>query len=279
MTLPIKSILEVASGYDSIVFDQWGVLHNGSEPYPKAISTLKSLSDFGVHIAVLSNSGKRTSENEYRIKSMGFDHKLIDLVMTSGEALWLDIKSRLIPERRFFFIEHTPKDAKLWSSGLDIKLCKDLDAADAIIIMGIPDFTTIEKWHDIFIKALKLDLKVYCSNPDLASPRSDNRITIAPGALAYFYKELGGNVVFYGKPHRPVFKAVEQSIDGSKLMMVGDSLEHDIAGAHDAGWDSVFVQGGLLKKHFAQGDSMENLDKLCKEHGVIPPTYQMEQLA
>ena len=279
MTRAIESILEVAKGYDAIILDQWGVLHDGSEPYPGAVKALDALRSAGARLAVLSNSGKRASENETRIAAMGFAPDLFDEIMTSGEALWLDVRSGRVPERRYFFVERAQGDADTWVGGLDVTICDVPEAAEAMLIMGLPENTAAEDWQDVLDHAMTANLTVYCSNPDRASPRSGNRNTLAPGALAHMHKENGGNVVFYGKPHRHVFDAVERSLGGSRLLMVGDSLEHDIAGAHGAGWDSVFVQGGLLREKFAVGNVSKTLAELCAMEGVPTPTYQIELLS
>ena len=279
MTRAIESILEVAKGYDAIILDQWGVLHDGSEPYPGAVKALDALRSAGARLAVLSNSGKRASENETRIAAMGFAPDLFDEIMTSGEALWLDVRSGRVPERRYFFVERAQGDADTWVGGLDVTICDVPEAAEAMLIMGLPENAAAEDWQDVLDHAMTANLTVYCSNPDRASPRSGNRNTLAPGALAHMHKENGGNVVFYGKPHRHVFDAVERSLGGSRLLMVGDSLEHDIAGAHGAGWDSVFVQGGLLREKFAVGNVSKTLAELCAMEGVPTPTYQIELLS
>ncbi len=279
MTRAIESIIEVATGYDAIILDQWGVLHDGSEPYPGAVTALEALRSAGARIAVLSNSGKRASENEARIAAMGFAPGLFDQVMTSGEALWLDVCSGRVPERRFFSVERAQGDAKSWADGLDVTICDLPEEAEAILVMGLPEGATAEEWQDVLHRAMTAKLTVYCSNPDRASPRSGDRNTLAPGALAHMHQENGGNVVFYGKPHRHVFEAVELSLGGSRFLMVGDSLEHDIAGAQGAGWDSVFVQGGLLRGNFTKGDASEILTGLCTVRAVPAPTYRMELLA
>ena len=279
MTRAIESILEVAKRYDAIILDQWGVLHDGSEPYPGAVTALEALRRAGARLAVLSNSGKRASENEARIAAMGFAPGLFDQIMTSGEALWQDVRSGRVPERNYFFVERAHGDANSWAGGLDVTICDVPETAEAILIMGLPENAAAEDWQDVLDHAMTAKLTVYCSNPDRASPRSGDRNTLAPGALAYMLKESGGNVVFYGKPHRHVFEAMERSLGGSRLLMVGDSLEHDIAGAHGAGWDSVFVQGGLLRENFTTGDAADTLAELCAVEGVPEPTYQMELLA
>ena len=43
MTLKIESILEISNKYDAIVFDQFGVLHDGKIPYFGSIECLNTL--------------------------------------------------------------------------------------------------------------------------------------------------------------------------------------------------------------------------------------------
>lgn len=277
MTRPIDSLIEIASDYDAIVFDQWGVLHDGTKPYPKAVRTLEALKNARVRMAVLSNSGKRSSPNTERIAGMGFAPQLFDTVMTSGEALWTDIQNGTVPERVFFPIEARPGDSKLWAQGLSIDLTADISQADAVLLMGLPDGSSLTAWQDQLDTARSHDLTVYCSNPDRKSPRKDG-VVISPGALAFAYQDMGGKTVFYGKPHRPVFSAVETALGAQKLLMVGDSLEHDIAGAHAAGWDSLLVQGGLYFQDFANSDAQTTLAALIETNGYKAPTYQIEMV-
>ncbi|WP_439142641.1 HAD hydrolase-like protein [Pseudooctadecabacter sp.] len=62
-------------------------------------------------------------------------------------------------------------------------------------------------------------------------------------------------MTFYGKPHTPVFRAVERSMNvvPDRLLMVGDSLEHDISGAAKAGWATLFGAAVLMLQRFRQG--------------------------
>lgn len=102
MTQRINTLADVARDYDAIVFDQWGVLHNGTAPYSGAIDCLANLANSGLTLAVLSNSGKRTGPNARRMADMGFAPSLFTQIMTSGEALWRDIDAGKVPQRHFF---------------------------------------------------------------------------------------------------------------------------------------------------------------------------------
>jgi ribonucleotide monophosphatase NagD (HAD superfamily) len=88
MTKIINRISEIFHKYDTIVFDQWGVLHDGRIPFEGTIECLNNLKKSNVKLALLSNSGKRSQPNAERIVKMGFSSTLFELIMTSGEALW-----------------------------------------------------------------------------------------------------------------------------------------------------------------------------------------------
>lgn len=277
MTQVIHTLASEASAYDAIVFDQWGVLHNGEAPYPHAVACIAALKAQGAVMAVLSNSGKRAAPNAARIAGMGFERAHFTQVMSSGEALWLDISRGLVEERCFFPIERAPGDARIWAEGLDLTLTDDIEAAEAVLLMGLPDGSILDDWQDRLAQIHRRDLTVFCTNPDKASPRGDEYV-ISPGVLAFAYKNMGGAVRFYGKPHAPIFDALQAELGTSRILMVGDSLEHDIAGAHHVGWDSVLIQGGLYARAFAEGEDDLVLAQLTQDKATAPPTYRMEQL-
>lgn len=279
MTRAIESLAEVAALYDAIVLDQWGVLHNGTAPYPGAVAALNSLHSHGTTLAVLSNSGKRSDANAQRIAKIGFSNDLFQRVMTSGEALWADVSSGAASMSKAYPIERSSGDAITWSEGLSLEIVDDIDAADAVLLMGLPDGTHLDDWGDVIRRILSKNLTIYCSNPDLASPREDGQAVVSPGALAGEYMIQGGSVVFYGKPHLPIFNALEAALGTQRLLMVGDSLDHDIAGANAAGWDSVLIQNGLYQADFAKGRPADVLGRLCTQKSVQPPTYTIGSLS
>jgi HAD superfamily hydrolase (TIGR01459 family) len=252
---PIDSILTVADRYDAIVFDQWGVLHNGSAPYPHAIHTIAQLIQLGKSLAVLSNSGKSAHVNSTRITNMGFAAGAFGAVMTSGEALKIDIAAgKLGAISTLYAITAKKGDAQDWAAGLPIRFADNLADADAVLLMGLPDGTHHKAERMALQDALSQNKTLICSNPDRTSPRADGKLVESPGALAHDYADVGGKVLYYGKPHRPVFDALSAQLSAAephRILMVGDSPEHDIAGAKEAGWHSLFIAGGI---HAAQDD-------------------------
>lgn len=278
---PIDSIRSVAARYDTIVFDQWGVLHNGSAPYPTAVETIRHLRDAGSNMAVLSNSGKSAQVNAARITAMGFDADAFDVVMTSGEALYRDFAGgALAALSGLYAITGAPGDAERWAQGLPLRFVSDVATADAVLIMGLPEDQNHSAAEAALAQARALGKPLLCSNPDRASPRADGVTVQSPGALAHAYKDAGGDVTFYGKPHAPIFSATFDLIKASsagRVLMVGDSPEHDIAGAHSAGWDSLFIHGGL---HAAHDSNARGADRPWGDlFGDVPlATYSLTHL-
>lgn len=277
----LESLSDVVSQFDAIVLDQWGVLHDGSTPYPMAVETLNSLKAGGARLAVLSNSGKRAAPNAERISEMGFDADLFDVVMTSGEALWQDVAKARVAHQSLFPITRAEGDAQVWAQGLNITLSETLDGADAILLMGLPDGSTAEDYSALLTDAKALELPIVCTNPDRASPRADGATVVSPGALAHTYQDNGCHVTFYGKPHMPVFRALETALNAPphRLLMVGDSLEHDIAGGDGAGWSTAFIRGGLHRAAFSGGAPIDDVVAQLAEAEKAPlPTFTLAQL-
>ncbi len=285
MTRAIDSLLDVAGDYDAIVLDQWGVLHDGTTPYPGAVTALEALQAHGLRLAVLSNSGKRALPNAARIAGMGFDKGLFEVVMTSGEALWQDIANGRIAYKRLCAITRDEGDAEVWAKGLDLIMTASPDAADAVLLMGLPDDDSPDSdpngAYAILDTTRCIGTPMLCTNPDRASPRAGGVTVTSPGALAHEYAQAGGEVAFYGKPHAAVFRAVELAlgIQQGRLLMVGDSLEHDIAGGHSAGWDTAFIRGGLHASAFAgSADVLATIAELARADDAPMPTFTLDQL-
>ena len=278
MTKKINSISEIVHEYDAIVFDQWGVLHDGKVSFEGAIECLNGLKKSNVKLAILSNSGKRSLSNADRISMMGFQSTIFETIMTSGEALWTDISSNIINEKKFFPIERDKGDAKLWAESLDVSFEDTVHSAQAILLMGLPDGDDLINWTDILEIALDLNLPLYCSNPDLLSPRPGGKLITAAGVLAHHYRECGGRVVFYGKPHEEIFKKLQNILNSKRILMVGDSLDHDILGGFSAGWDTLLVKCGIHAPEFVRNNDTITLKKIINLKKCKPPTYLIESV-
>ncbi|MFX6315291.1 hypothetical protein ABTF93_19950, partial [Acinetobacter baumannii] len=75
------------------------------------------------------------------------------------------------------------------------------------------------------------NLTFVCANPDIVVERGD-RLIYCAGAIAELYRDIGGEVIFYGKPHRPIYdRALELAAEKrgtstplDRVLAIGDSV-------------------------------------------------------
>ena len=72
------------------------------------------------------------------------------------------------------------------------------------------------------------------------------------GALARLYTEMGGESLYFGKPHPPIYDLARRrlaelgrDVEDSRILAIGDGVLTDIAGAMGEDIDSLFITGGL----------------------------------
>ena len=269
LTALIRSLGEVADRFDVAVLDQFGVLHDGRRPFPEVGRALEWLRREKKGVVVLSNSGKRADLNRARIRSLGIDLRRDDHVVTSGEACWRDLDrgmpvvSKINPQR-LLAISEKEEDAEAWANGnRGVKLVFDLRSADAVLLMGMPGEESVGNAENLLRQALAREIPLICSNPD-RSRYLDGRIAPATGSLADAFSKRGGRVLWYGKPFGAVFDAVCSlfpKVGRRRILMIGDSLEHDVVGARNAGLATAFVYGGI---HAAEFEKLTEDDSIAQ---------------
>lgn len=275
----VPGVSAFAQRYEAFIIDQWGVLHDGARPYPGAVETVAELRRAGKRVLLLSNSGRRVTQNRERLRSLGFAVEDFADVVTSGEATWQLMHRRPHAPwdrlgRRCYLLTHL-RDKEV-VRGLDLELVEDVSEAEFIFASGLEPEQRLEDLRPLAEAGVARGLPVICSNPDIVAV-SAGELANAPGAFARIYEELGGEVHFVGKPHAPIYEVCFEVLRGTPpdaIVAIGDSLEHDIRGAADAGIDSAFVTQGIHAAEFPPETSPEanerTLARLCREAGACP---------
>ncbi len=256
-----SNLAEIAARYQGFIIDQWGVLHDGGEPYPDALECLTSLRATGKRIVLLSNSGKRAAHNGARLLEMGFNPDLFDAIVTSGEACWQTLHDRSDPAIAAF-----GQRCYLWSrgddeahvEGLDIEVVTDAEEADFLYLAGVKDYAELASFVDVLEIGARRGLPLICANPDVIAIYPNGGRGMAPGGIARHYEGLGGKAYYVGKPHRPVYDLCLKKlgdIPRDKILGIGDSLEHDIAGGNGIGIDTTLLIHGVHRDAFAEAES------------------------
>ncbi len=235
----------VVDGHDGFFVDLWGTLHDGHDPLPGAAECLQALRRFGP-VCLLSNSHRRREVEVQRLETMGFSTGDYDGLVTAGEVCRERLKGDLPPGcgNRFFFVG-LEENASLFDD-LDVVRADAIDEADFVLI-GDPenDKQNVEAYEPLLRAALERALVVVCPNPDRWSFWGTQR-RVKPGAIADHYEAMGGQALWYGKPCANTFEAGMDALTTrpTKVMVIGDGISNDMAGARDAGMDACFVAGG-----------------------------------
>jgi HAD superfamily hydrolase (TIGR01459 family) len=265
------SLDRLVAEYEVFLIDQFGVLHDGRRPYPGAVEALRRLKRFGKKVVLISNSGQRASVNEERLSAFGFARSSYDLLMSSGEVAWRHLKHHLIGKSipahaNCLFI--STNDASSAIDGLDFNIVGDDERIDIILLTGCPnDVVDAANYDATLARAVDARVPLICTNPDKVM-LTGNSMKIAAGTIAQRYADMGGEVVWIGKPYRQIYDATLAAIgkpERSRVVCLGDSMEHDIVGGGNAGCATVLVCTGI-----AQGLDDAALEALVENHGVRP---------
>lgn len=275
----MSRFVRIASGFRAVFFDQYGVLHDGRRPYPGAREALAALKPRGVKIVVLSNSGRAGKANQRRMAALGLGPELYDFLLTSGDVARRLMKSapmaaRLGLEARAFVVSSDGRDEL--SAELGLLPASNSSEADLVIIAGSQaDRISLDGYRNLLAPAAERGAPCVCFNPDRLMLTAAGA---APGAgrIAELYQELGGEVTWIGKPFPEIYRAAAELAgveDPRDILCVGDSVEHDIAGANGFGAFAALVRTGILA-----GFSREELAGEIGRRRAVPD-YVVESLA
>lgn len=257
----VERLRDVVGGVEVVLSDIWGVVHNGLESFPDACAALHSYREQGGVVILITNAPRPADSVQRQLRKLGVADDTYDAIVSSG-----DLTRRFVsdhPGKKLFWVG--PERDSSIHRGLDPAMA-ELQDADYIICTGLFDDETesAEDYRPMLSKALARKVPLICANPDIVVERGD-RLIYCAGAIAELYRELGGEVVFYGKPHRPIYEramalAAERRGRPAELrhvLAIGDSVRTDLTGAHRFGIDCLFVTRGIHAEEFAGIDQLD----------------------
>ena len=244
------SIDAIIPCYDTFFIDQFGTLHDGSMAYPGAAAALMRIRAAGRKVVLLSNSGRPTEPNAKRLASLGIGPEAYDLLLTSGEVAARMINSGQVPSvrgvSRCLLLERPGEGSIL--NRLNFKSVTP-DAAQLVLIAGSQgDRLSLDWYAEMLAPLARRGVPALCLNPDRTMLTAHGP-SFGSGQIAEIYASLGGEVTWIGKPHIEIYlMALDMLRQTSKRRAagVGDSVEHDIAGARAAGCDAWLVRTGII---------------------------------
>lgn len=246
----LTGLRQIAGGYDIVICDIWGVVHNGMQANGDAVEALRRYRSAFGPVVLLSNAPRPVTVIEGQLRKFGVAADCYDAVVTSGDAVREDLERRsrsgrlalyhLGPQRDRGVIEELPVE------------CVDAARATLVLCTGLfdDDTETPADYRMLLSDIRARGLTMLCANPDKVVHRG-GRLVYCAGALASLYEELGGRVVYYGKPHAPIYRralAAAERVAGKPAthpLAIGDGLDTDIRGANSVGIDALFIAEGI----------------------------------
>ena len=284
MSLPpiIDHFAPLAGGYDVVLSDVWGVVHNGVAATPEACDALERFRANGGTVVLITNA-PRPGEVVVRtmLDRLGVPRAAYDGIVSSGDVTRALVAARA--GKRLFHIG-PPRDLPMFE-GLDAPVAP-LESADYAVCSGLTDDTveTPQDYHELIERMRARGLTMICANPDVVVERGDKLVYCA-GAVADLYAAAGGEVIYAGKPYRPIYDqalAIAQAahglqenggpIDHHRVVAIGDSVRTDLKGAAAFGVDCVFVTAGIHAEELGSRDnpSTSALSDIFAAAGLFP---------
>jgi len=275
-----ERLRDVVGDAEVLLSDIWGVVHNGLAAFPDACQALHNFRQQGGTVILITNAPRPADSVQRQLRKLEVADEIYDAIVSSGDLTRHFVADH--PGQKMFWIG-PERDNSIYR-GLDPVL-SPLEQADYIVCTGLFDDETesAENYRAMLLQARERSLTLVCANPDIVVERGD-RLIYCAGAVAELYLELGGEVIFYGKPHRPIYEravalASERrghAVELNRVLAIGDSVRTDLAGAQGFGIDCLFVTRGIHSEEFA---GIEQLDPASvRELFGHPPRALMREL-
>ena len=258
----IERFEPLARAYDVLLCDVWGVVHNGVIAFAEAGDALARFRAGGGTVILITNAPRPGAAVQKILDRLGVSRNAYDAITSSG-----DVTRGVVEARRAERVFHIgpPRDRPIFA-GLDVTFAP-VETADYVVCSGLFDDTveTPENYREMLALMRRRSLFMVCANPDVVVERGDTLVYCA-GALADAYVALGGEALYCGKPHEPIYEAAlgqAAALRGgetpplARVLAIGDSVRTDLAGAASFGMDFLFVISGL---HAGEVGSRETPD-------------------
>lgn len=282
MTQIIEKLASISQNYDALFVDLWGCLHNGIEPFVDAVEALR---EYNGTVLLLTNSPRPNTGVAPQLEQIGVPAEIYDGIVSSGDSAQFAMASGVVGRK----VHHLGPERDLgFFEGIDVERVP-LEQAEGIVCTGLFDdrSETPDDYRLTILTGVNSGLKLLCANPDIAVDVGNQRIYCA-GAIAQAYSEAGGESLYFGKPHPPIyqlaFKRLREiaghTIEPERILCIGDGINTDIRGGMAENLDTLFITGGLAASEISHEDGPDaaELERFLKSH-QLSPTYVIGHLA
>ena len=287
MTQIIANFAEISDRYDAAFVDLWGCMHNGLTAFPAAVAAMQGFRARGGKVVLVTNAPRPRGTVAAQIVKLGIPDDCWDVIATSGDSARAAMFTGVVGDKVWFIGEDHDQaffePMKLLENPMTI-MQVPLEQATGIVCAGPFDpFADPAIYRPQFLYAKQKGLKLLCANPDIVVDRGESREWCA-GALAQLYTEMGGESLYFGKPHPPIYDLARRrlaalGVEDARIICIGDGIKTDIQGAMGEDLDSLFITGGLAAQETGttdQPDAAKLEAYLAAE--MLSPTFSIGYL-
>jgi HAD superfamily hydrolase (TIGR01459 family) len=271
-----RHFAELAAGYDVLLSDVWGVVHNGVAATVESCEALIRFRQQGGTVVLITNAPRPGDVVTGFLDKLKVPRAAYDGIVSSGDVTRTEIAHRA--GQRVLHVG-PERDLPIFD-GLGVELTP-IERADFVVCSGLFDDTseTPDDYAELIAAMRGRNLMMICANPDIVVERGAHLVYCA-GAIADRYVLTGGDVLFAGKPYRPIYEQAlaaaqglrAQPIDQRRVLAIGDSVRTDLKGAAAFGIDCLFVTAGIHAEELGGRDSPDAgaLGSIFAAAGVYP---------
>jgi HAD superfamily hydrolase (TIGR01459 family) len=203
----------------------------------------------GGAVVLVTNSPRPSDQVGRQLARLHVPAETYDAIVSSG-----DVTRSVVEERHGQSLYHLgPERDRSVFKGTNARFAP-LESADYVVCTGLEDddVETPDDYREQLELMMKRRLFMVCGNPDVVVERG-RRLVYCAGALADLYATMGGEVLYAGKPYRPIYDmalkkaetAAGREVALARVLAAGDSVRTDLKGARMLGVDFLFVTSGI----------------------------------
>ncbi len=260
---PLAGLSTLATRYDGILCDVWGVLHNGVEAHRSAVEALTRYRRSGGRVVLITNAPRPSAPIVAMLDRLGVSRDAYDGIVSSGDA-----SRQLIAPYRGRVIHHVgpPTEDDALYEGLGV-IRGPAEQAEVVVVTDLDtDDDVPEMYADRIALWLSRGLPMIGANPDKVV-EVGGRLIYCGGALADLYRAQGGSVLMAGKPFRAIYNQATRRLEAAaghaiareRILAIGDSVRTDAVGAAGFGVDFLFVTGSVHAEELGRLDTPDPL--------------------
>jgi HAD superfamily hydrolase (TIGR01459 family) len=252
-------------------------VHNGLEAFPAACDALQRFRASGGTAILITNAPRPGAAVGRILDRLKVPRNAYDAIVSSGDVTRGIVESRL--GQRIFHLG-PERDLPIFT-GLNVGFAP-VETSDYVVCSGLFDDTreTPDDYRALLATMRARSLFMVCANPDIVVERGETLVYCA-GALADAYAEMGGEVLYCGKPHAPIYESAlghAARVRGgeqpplNRVLAIGDSIRTDLKGAAMFGIDCLFVVSGVHAADVGGAGTAElsGLSEMFSAAGVAP---------